>query len=133
MTTSEHAEQVAQSITFVVYGRPCTKQRLLPGHRLPERVKAWESAIGYEARDAMNVANFEKITGPVACELIVILPDRRKRDIDNLSKVILDGCNGILWDDDTQIVDLHILKKLDREHPPGVIIKAWEIETEGEE
>lgn len=31
-------------------------------------------------------------------------------DVDNLAKGILDACNGILWRDDSQIVDLHIVK-----------------------
>ena len=31
-------------------------------------------------------------------------------DVDNLAKGILDACTGILWIDDAQIVDLHIVK-----------------------
>lgn len=33
-----------------------------------------------------------------------------KADIDNYSKAILDSCNGILWVDDSQIVDLQASK-----------------------
>lgn len=36
--------------------------------------------------------------------------NKRYGDIDNLAKGILDACNGILWLDDAQIVDLHIIK-----------------------
>ena len=28
-------------------------------------------------------------------------------DVDNLVKAVLDACNGVLWTDDSQIVELH--------------------------
>ena len=113
-------------IKFFVPGKPVTKQRFDPGHLLPERVKAWENTIRVYARNAVQFnPGFEKMSGPVRCELVILLPDRRKRDIDNLSKAILDGCNGTLWDDDTQIVDLHLVKGYDKENP-GVHIRAWD-------
>jgi Holliday junction resolvase RusA-like endonuclease len=34
----------------------------------------------------------------------------KKPDIDNLAKSILDGINGVIWKDDSQIVSLHITK-----------------------
>ena len=34
----------------------------------------------------------------------------RKGDIDNLAKSILDAANGVLWDDDAQIVILQVFK-----------------------
>lgn len=38
-------------------------------------------------------------------------------DIDNLAKSILDACNGVIWKDDSQIVDLHIRKFITSENP----------------
>lgn len=38
--------------------------------------------------------------------------NKRYGDIDNLAKAILDACNGILWIDDSLIVDLHISKHI---------------------
>ena len=115
-------------IQFWVEGKPVTKQKLDPGHRLPARVKAWEANIKVHARSAMQHSpRFEKITGPVRCHLALVLPDRRKRDVDNLSKAVLDGCNGVLWEDDTQIIDLHLTKGYDKENP-GVFISAWSMD-----
>ena len=37
---------------------------------------------------------------------------RRYGDIDNLAKAILDGVNGVLWNDDSQISELHVTKNL---------------------
>lgn len=34
----------------------------------------------------------------------------KKPDIDNLAKSILDGMNGVVWKDDSQIVSLHVTK-----------------------
>lgn len=34
-----------------------------------------------------------------------------KPDIDNLVKLVLDSSNGILWNDDAQVVDLHVYKR----------------------
>ena len=35
---------------------------------------------------------------------------KRYGDCDNLAKGILDACNGVIWKDDSQIVDLHVKK-----------------------
>lgn len=37
-----------------------------------------------------------------ALELLIVLPDRRARDLDNIEKAILDGCTGALYRDDRQ-------------------------------
>ena len=33
--------------------------------------------------------------------------DRRRRDIDNLEKLVLDALEGVVWRNDSQIEDLH--------------------------
>ena len=38
---------------------------------------------------------------------------KRYGDIDNLTKAILDGLNGVVWKDDAQIVNLQVTKNLD--------------------
>jgi Holliday junction resolvase RusA-like endonuclease len=49
------------------------------------------------------------------------LKDKRRVDLDNLSKAILDACNGIVWVDDKQIIDLHLTKRTGQEKP-GVTV-----------
>ena len=35
----------------------------------------------------------------------------KRPDIDNLAKAVIDGLNGIAFNDDAQIADLHVTKK----------------------
>ena len=51
---------------------------------------------------------------PVRLSLQLTFPDKRRRDIDNYNKLLFDACNGILWDDDSQIIALYIEKKFER-------------------
>ena len=43
-----------------------------------------------------------------------------KPDVDNLAKQVLDALNGVLWQDDAQVVDLHE-RKIYAEHPSIII------------
>jgi Holliday junction resolvase RusA-like endonuclease len=45
------------------------------------------------------------------------MPDKRRRDADNCVKSICDGLNGVLWDDDAQVVEMSVRKDLDRDNP----------------
>ena len=40
-----------------------------------------------------------------------LLPHTVKPDLDNLTKAVLDGLNKIAWNDDAQIIALHVMKK----------------------
>jgi Holliday junction resolvase RusA-like endonuclease len=48
----------------------------------------------------------------------------KKPDLDNLAKSVLDGLNGVVYLDDSQLVSLHITKVYD--HSPGVDIMVRE-------
>jgi Holliday junction resolvase RusA-like endonuclease len=41
--------------------------------------------------------------------------------LDNVAKSILDGCNGVLWDDDAQVDGLTVLR---RDGPFEVIVEV---------
>ncbi len=44
-------------------------------------------------------------------------------DVDNLAKGILDACNGVIWKDDSQIVDLHVTKFI-TDYVPYIILRV---------
>lgn len=52
-----------------------------------------------------------------------ILPTK-KPDADNVAKIILDGLNHIAWDDDTQVVEMMVIKRYSEEPMVAVIIEA---------
>ena len=47
----------------------------------------------------------------------------KKPDIDNLAKSILDGMNKVIWQDDSQIVSLHVTKVYSNGSGVDVLIK----------
>ena len=68
-------------------------------------------------------ARFAFFAGPVEVELAVFFPDKRRRDLDNAAKSVLDGLQlgrrkgtALLADDD-QVVRLVVSKAVDRERP----------------
>ena len=48
--------------------------------------------------------------------------DRRRRDIDNMGKLILDALNKIAWADDSQINELILWRSSDRTNPRTEIL-----------
>lgn len=47
-------------------------------------------------------------------------------DIDNLAKLVLDAANGVLWEDDSQIVSMKLTKEYSVK--PGTFICIWSAE-----
>ena len=72
-----------------------------------------KQAIGWEARSQYRAKPLE---GPLKVQIALYWPDKRKHDIDNI-KVLLDALTGIVWEDDSQIVDLHLTKSIDTKQP----------------
>ena len=119
-------------ISFFVPGRPKSTQTgstiTVRGRSFPmRRGTAWSSVCGLYARQH---APAQPITGPVACFLTFIMPRPKKLrhrvpisrpDLENMAKGLLDSWNGVLWDDDSQVVTL-LLDKLYAEDDcaPGV-------------
>lgn len=60
----------------------------------------------------------------VAAREGVVRPDR-KPDFDNLVKLYCDALNGILWEDDKQIVDGRCIKVYGER--PGVMLWCWPV------
>lgn len=93
----------------------------------PRKTSDYETIVRETAQQAMGQT--ELLETPVGVYLYIRLPipqsyskkrkeaclsgqekPIKKPDIDNLAKSILDGMNGIVWKDDSQIVSLHITK-----------------------
>lgn len=80
-------------------------------------------------KDVQNYIKLYKIyrfVGDIKVRIKLFFKDKRKRDVDNYLKGILDSFNGILWNDDSQIYCLQVTKELSKDN-------FFEIEIEGTE
>ena len=112
------------SITFWVEGTPRPKQSFRyveGGGYTSARIKAWQDTVGWMARQ--EYGSEEPMTGELKAVLMFYLPDKRRRDLDNLSKAVLDACEGIVYHDDNQIVDKHTMKSYSKDYS-GVRVKV---------
>lgn len=122
-------------VMFSVEGTPIGKGRPKFARRgnfvstyTPTKTRDYESLIAQAARIAMSTA--EPLKTPVAAYIYITVPipqsyskkrsaacldgsERpcKKPDIDNIIKAFLDSMNGIVYDDDTQVVSLHSTKR----------------------
>jgi len=111
-------------ITFWVSGEPTPKQSYRHskhGNYQPERVRDWQELLGWKAKEAFKG---DPLTGQIALDLTFYRKSKRVCDIDNLSKTVLDALEGILFENDNQIAELHIYKLPARmsDDGPGVQI-----------
>ena len=111
------------AINFFVPGKAIPKQsyRAVKGGGYTDpKVKAWQETISWNARIAVQGEDW--LTENLEVTLLFVLPDNRRKDLDNLSKAVLDGMNGIVYADDKQITRLILEKQVGGE--PGVYIEV---------
>lgn len=112
------------SVSFTVPGKPQGKQRprLGKGGRVytPSATKRYEHMVAWAALGA-RPREWSK-QGRFVVEVTMYFADLRRRDVDNVLKGILDGMNGVLYEDDSQVVAASAIKWLDRETPRTVVV-----------
>ena len=112
------------SVSFTVPGKPQGKQRprLGKGGRVytPSATRRYELAVAWAALGA-RPALWAK-TGRFVVEVTMYFPDWRRRDVDNVLKAVLDGMQGVLYEDDSQVVVASAIKWLDRERPRTEVV-----------
>jgi len=57
------------------------------------------------------------LTDKIGVKVRMFFGDQKRRDIDNHYKICLDCMTGIVFEDDSQIYDLHATKEVDRFMP----------------
>lgn len=123
------------NVTFTIPGPPQGKGRPRIGKvgahaRMftPAKTVAYESMISVIAQTAM--AGRPLLEGPVRlslllhCQIPASWSQKKQRlaleggvypttkpDADNVLKAVCDGCNGVLWKDDVQAVDIVLTKR----------------------
>ncbi len=100
-------------IAFTVPGRPVPAVRMTQrGKWVKENAKrylAYKDSVGWSAK----AVHWGLIRGLVRVEIHLYLTnDKPIGDVDNYAKAILDGLNGVVWVDDTQVAQLHVYRHM---------------------
>ena len=75
---------------------------------LSKRYRECKESIAWSIKKGAQ-GNLERLTGNVSIKLITFYP--RQHDVDCFIKVILDSMNGLVFDDDKQVVKIEVVKR----------------------
>ena len=70
----------------------------------------------YIKQSTLQWAN-KPLTGDVTVHIKLYFGDKRRRDIDNYGKLLLDSLSGVIYEDDIQIQKMTVEKFYDKENP----------------
>ncbi len=108
--------------TITIPGNPIPKgrPRAVKGRIFtPQRTRDYEQLVG-------QYAALKWTREPTEARLFVSLrfyrENERRADFDNLTKSVLDGLQGVVYVDDSQIKEAHIRVEVDRENPR---VEVW--------
>jgi Holliday junction resolvase RusA-like endonuclease len=131
-------------ISFRVDGIPVTQgsKKLVRGRMLEDagpKLKRWRTAIGWAARQAMQGRPILPLSQPVKVTLGFTFQRPAKpsrsypcggggQDVEKLVRAAHDAMTGIVWEDDSQCVDVRATKAYG---VPGVEIQIGSLVEEG--
>jgi len=117
-------------LSFTLDGPPQPKQRarIVPNWRTrrvtrftPKKTRQYERAIKNVAAAELlrrrSLVPVWPLDARYRVEVSAFFGDARRRDADNVGKACCDALNGILWNDDSQIVTLTVNRAVDRDCP----------------
>ena len=93
--------------------------------------KNYQKEIGYKAKIEASRQGWQRTEGEkVVMEFMYYWPDNRNRDTGNQKKVILDGLEGVLYDNDRWVLERDLDWHIDRGNPriEIKILKYQEVE-----
>lgn len=80
--------------------------------------KAIKEAYQWEAKSQWQA---KPLTDELAVSVRFYFKNKRRRDLDNQNKLVLDALTGIVYEDDSQIGELHLVRDYDAKEPRIVI------------
>lgn len=114
-------------VIFVVDVDPQPKQRprVANGHAYtPTKTREYENHVAWLARIAMGER--PPMTAAVGVRMDFQRTDRRRVDLDNMAKAVMDAINGVCFVDDWQVEDLHATLERGAAES-GVRVEVWEL------
>lgn len=97
-------------IEFEIAGEPKPKGRprmTKTGHTYTPK-ETRQAEVGVQL--AWELSGGQRLNGPLVLECKFYVGTKRRVDCDNLGKLVLDALNKHAFEDDSQIVDLHLRK-----------------------
>ena len=106
---------------FVFYGKPLTKSNVKICNKnkrfyLPMEYKRYEQGLQYQFV-RQRPAGFKMLTGELKVIMSFYFPDNHRRDLINYPKSFCDAFNNLIWEDDSQIVEVYLFKFIDSSAP----------------
>ncbi len=127
--------QKKSNYSFIVRSAPVSANHLYINRVFKGRVIRFLTKKGKEFKRDCGVAFLERYPKHTPfkskCKMNIKLyfPDKRKRDLDNSLKAILDSFNMLIYEDDSQIVSLTVSKFFCKKKP-RIEIKVTEVKDE---
>lgn len=93
--------------------------------------REYRRAVGHEVLQgrAVGICRPSAYTGRLAVTVNIHAPDRRRRDIDNVAKALLDALTHAgLWEDDSQLDDLRLIRGAVRPRNGCVVVAVAQID-----
>lgn len=110
---------------------PCPRPRVNRRGKVyyPKTYSSWKGAASRQVPGSVaNAGIFKPLLSALVVTLILRVTRPKstklqfpKPDVDNYAKSVLDACNGIAWEDDSQIVKLTVEKEWAEPGVPGNI------------
>lgn len=73
--------------------------------------------LDYQWQAKSQQKGLQPLTGPIKLSVDLYFGTKRKCDIDNFNKLCYDALTGIVWEDDSQIVEVTTRKFYDKLQP----------------
>lgn len=126
------------ALHLFVPGRPAAQgsKRHVGGGRLVEQSKAvapWRTTVAWHAAQEFRGAPLD---GPLRVVIDFVMPRPaatprkstppavKRPDVDKMQRAVFDALSGVVWRDDSQVVDVHARKRLARlDEQPGALIR----------
>lgn len=97
------------------YGHKPVKRRIIP--YIKKAGKDYRAAVHEAVVEQVGYLNLDE---NLLVEVVLFPPDKRKRDLDNYMKALLDALtHAQVWEDDSQIEQLHIYRGI--QMPKGLV------------
>lgn len=128
-------------ISFTLGGPPVGKERARTFFdprvkrvisKTPAKTVKYEKSIATRALVELGMHNFHCESfqqewprdGRYALSVLPYFENKRRRDLDNVLKIVMDALKKVLWDDDTQVDEIYTRRSYDR-MAPRVEVRAW--------